>query len=152
MPNRLHRLECVFQLYPIYFLTLCTHDRTKILANPKVNEAFTVFGRNAQRYGVSPGRYVLMPDHFHALVAFAPDSISISKWVKSLKNTLSKALRHQGVQSPHWQKDFFDHVIRTEEVYWEKCRYIVENPVTTGLVQRAEDWPFQGEIFSLDNV
>jgi REP-associated tyrosine transposase len=152
MPNRLHRLERIFQSYPIYFATLCTHERRRILANQRMHEAFLTFARNSAKYWVSPGRYVLMPDHLHVLVAFAPDAISISKWVKSLKNTLSKALREQGIRSPHWQKDFFDHVIRSEESYCEKYRYIRENPVTAALVQHSDDWPFQGEVFLLGGV
>src|SRR5438094_3090358 len=113
MANRLQRLELVFDTYPIYFVTLCTHDRAKILANDNVHEAFVTFAKKGVEYCVSPGRYSIMPDHLHALVAFAPESISLSKWVKSLRNTLSKTLREQSIPAPQWQKDFFDHVIRS---------------------------------------
>jgi hypothetical protein len=41
-------------------------------------------------------------------------------------------------------------VLRSSESYSEKWDYVVANPVRAGLVRRAEDWPFQGEIFLLE--
>jgi len=74
--------------------------------------------------------YVLMPDHVHAFVGLDDRQIDLSGWMKSLKNTLSKALRFDGIAAPHWQKDFFDHVLRSQESYEEKWHYVRENPVT----------------------
>jgi hypothetical protein len=51
-----------------------------------------------------------------------------------------------GIPSPHWQKDFFDHVLRSDESYSEKWQYMRQNPVRAGLVEKPEDWEFQGEI------
>ena len=152
MPNRLYRLERVFPSYPVYVVTLCTERRKTILAAPDVHDAFLDFARRSLDYGISPGRYVLMPDHIHVLVGFSPESISLSRWVKSLRNSLSKALRRTGHPSPHWQKDFFDHLIRSDQSYLEKYEYIRVNPVKAGLVERPEDWPFQGEVFLLERV
>ena len=49
----------------------------------------------------------------------------------------------------HWQKGFFDHVIRSEESYNEKWLYVRDNPVRAGLVRSAEDWPYAGEVSAL---
>ena len=48
-----------------------------------------------------------------------------------------------------WQKEFFDHVLRSCESYSQKWDYVKENPVRAGLVKKSDDWPFQGEIESL---
>jgi hypothetical protein len=53
------------------------------------------------------------------------------------------------VPAPHWQKGFFDHVMRSEESYFEKWLYVAENPVRKHLVPRPDDWPYQGEIYPL---
>jgi REP element-mobilizing transposase RayT len=90
-----------------------------------------------------------MPDHFHLLAGFGPESISVSAWMKSLKNAISKTLNDATLSGPHWQKGFFDHVIRSEESYEQKRIYIRENPVRAGLVQAAEDWPYAGEIANI---
>jgi putative transposase len=78
------------------------------------------------------------------------EQIAISVWMKSLKNTISKTLRENGVAPPHWQKTFFDHVLRSSESYSEKWNYFRENPVRAGLVASAEDWPYVGEIFTVE--
>src|SRR5436305_14920706 len=87
-----------------------------------------------------------MLDHFHAFVAVDDEKVSLSQWMKSVKNTLSKTMRSKTISPPHWQKTFFDHVLRSAESYTEKWNYVRENPVRAGLVNRWEDWPFQGEI------
>jgi hypothetical protein len=45
-----------------------------------------------------------------------------------------------------WQREFFDQMLRSSESYSEKWNYVFENPVRAGLVTRAEDWPYAGEI------
>ena len=48
-----------------------------------------------------------------------------------------------------WERGFFDHVIRNAESYAQKWDYVRQNPVRAGLVERAEDWPYQGEIVQI---
>ena len=90
-----------------------------------------------------------MPDHIHLFAGFDPESISISAWVKSLKNAISKVLTNATFDGPHWQKGFFDHVIRSQESYEQKWLYVRENPVRARLVEAAEDWPYAGELTDL---
>ena len=149
-PERLGRLESVFVDTPIYFVTACANKRRKILACSPVHEAFIDFAKKGPTYGAWIGKYVLMPDHLHAFVALDEEKINLANWMKSLKNTLSRTLRARQISSPHWQKTFFDHVLRSSESYGGKWEYVVDNPVRAGLVARAEDWPFQGEIFPLE--
>jgi putative transposase len=128
---------------------MCTHDRRPILARPALHEAFVRFAKTSPAHGVWVGRYVLMPDHLHVFAGFGPVSISLARWEKSLKNYLSKVFKTQGFPAPHWERGYFDHVIRSEESYEEKWRYVLENPVRKGLVLQAEDWPYAGEIHEL---
>ena len=148
--QRLHRLDMVFIDEPIYFVTACTGNRRKLLAHVAVHKALIEFASDGPAHGAWLGRYVLMPDHLHAFVALDDEKITLAKWMKSLKNTLSKTLRTRKIPSPHWQKTFFDHVLRSSESYTEKWEYVYANPVRAGLVQRPEDWPFQGEIFPFE--
>jgi len=96
------------------------------------------------------GGYVLMPDHLHCFVALAPGGLNLSKWVQILKVTLAKSLRTEGEAGPYWQKGFFDHVVRSDESYGQKWEYVRHNPVRAGLVESADEWPYQGEVFRLD--
>jgi putative transposase len=149
-PQRLHRLEHLFTRSPIYFLTACSASRCKILSSTALHEAFRAFGDHASDRGAWIGRYILMPDHLHLFIAVDDELIKLPLWVKSLKNALSKQLRDNGVPSPHWQKGFFDHVLRSGESYRAKWDYVRDNPVRAGLIANADDWPFSGEIHDLE--
>jgi len=143
------RLRWLFTDYPVYYITTCTYNRRRILDQPAVHNTLIQFGQRAQDYQVAVGRYVIMPDHIHLFAGFGPESISLSMWMKSLKNAISKALRNATFVGPHWEKGYFDHVIRSEESYEQKWSYVRDNPVRAGLVQKAEDWPYAGEISQL---
>lgn len=147
--QRLRRLDSLFTDAPVYFLTACTLNRRLLLANPEVHQIFGVFATRAVKVYVTVGRFVLMPDHVHLFAAFGPRSPTLSKWMKALKGALSSGFRTAGIAGLYWQDGFFDHVLRSEESYAEKWLYVHQNPVRAGLVKRAEDWPFQGEIFPL---
>lgn len=170
-PPRLKRLDRLFVSRPLYFVTTCTEGRKAILSNTNVHEDFRRFCQAGLEHGVFVGKYVLMPDHLHLFVAFGAKYESalterrysgepvaaacarrptrLSDWIKSLKNSLSKTLRSLNIPAPHWQKGFFDHVMRSEESYSGKWLYVAENPIRKGLVTRLEDWPYQGEIYRL---
>ena len=45
-----------------------------------------------------------------------------------------------------WQKDFYDHVIRTNEDIATQVRYILDNPVRKGLVLFWQEYSFKGSI------
>jgi len=113
MAERRRRLEWLFERNPIYFVTTDTEDRAKILATPTIHKALRGFAESGPDHGAWLGAYVLMPDHLHAFVALDDRTISLSAWAKSLKNAISKALRQSDVESPHRQKGFFDHVLRS---------------------------------------
>ena len=147
--ERLHRLEQLYVDNPVYFLTFCTAGRKPILANEHIHSAFLSFCREAIARSIFVGRYIFMPDHVHLFVKLPAPSENLSDWIKSLKNYLSKTLRQQKIQAPHWQNGFFDHVLRSDESYSDKWLYMVENSVRGDLAKEWADWPYQGEIHLL---
>jgi len=149
--KRLRRLESIFVSSPVYFVTACISRRRNLLSRAVIHRAFVDFGNDGPNHGAWIGRYVLMPDHLHAFAALDAERIALAKWMKSLKNALSKVMRAQKIAAPHWQKTFFDHVLRSSESYSAKWEYVVANPARAGLVARPEEWPFQGEIFHLES-
>jgi putative transposase len=147
--ERLNRLERIFDASPIYFVTACTFKRRAILASVNVHHAFRQFATLAEGRGAYIGAYVMMPNHIHLFVALEQD-MKLSVWMKSLKNSLSRALRTLLIPSPHWQKGFFDHVLRSSESYSQKWEYVRENPVRARLAKSWEEWPFSGEVYLLE--
>jgi putative transposase len=122
---------------PIFFVTLCTSPRGKNqLCQPKI--AYAVF--SAAEYYHAHNRWhvlllLLMPDHLHALVSF-PKAESMQQVIRSWKHFLSR--RHR----LNWQRDYFDHRLRSDESHEEKAEYIRQNPVRAGLVSSPELWPY----------
>jgi len=147
--ERLRRLDRIFARSPIYFATACTFARRSILANTAVHQSFIKFAEAGESHGAYVGCYVMMPDHLHFFIAL-DRKISLSAWTKSLKNSLSKSLRSLEYSPPHFQKGFFDHVLRSDESYSQKWEYVRDNPVRAGLVKKWEDWPQRGEIWQLE--
>ena len=147
--KRLTRLGWLYTEAPVYFITACTEKRRKLLADPGSHSIFREFCEGADEHGALVGKYVLMPDHFHLFVCIPPGSLTLANWMKSLKNSLSKHWRAKGIEAPHWQKGYFDHLLRSEESHAEKWAYVRDNPLRAGLVENAQDWPYAGEIKKL---
>jgi putative transposase len=148
--RHLRRLDSVWIENPVYFLTLCAAGRRPALANDAAVAILRVeFGAAPKRYGWSVGRFVAMPDHLHFFCVNneAPSASSLSRFMAGFKQWTAKGiLRETGLAQPFWQKEFFDHVLRTDESYESKWLYVRENPVRAGLVSTADDWPYAGEI------
>lgn len=149
MMPRLQRLQEVFPDAPVYFVTACTWRLRNVLANDAARQAVESFAGSGPASGAWLGSYVLMPDHLHAFVALDPARCTLSRWMKALKAALSRTLRARGVEGTVWQKGFFDHVLRSGESASEKWAYVLANPVRAGLVAKAEDWPFWGQVHLL---
>ena len=41
-----------------------------------------------------------------------------------------------------WQRGYYDHYLRDEKEYFNIIRYILNNPVKAGFVEKYEDWEF----------
>ena len=128
----------------IIFVTVCTKSRKKILVTEEKHALIRSCWIKSDRWVV--GRYMMLPDHIHFFVA--PTSYgmdSLKKWVQYWKSLVSKEWPDPN-EYPIWQDSFWDRQLRRRESYYEKWEYVVNNPVRHGLVQKAEDWPYQGTI------
>ena len=150
-PKRLRRLDTVHTAgQPVFFLTFCTARRMRLLADAETHARFLAFcQRSAELANAWVGRYVLMPDHIHVFVGVESSSV-LSRWAGSVKKFLAVHWREQGHAAPFWQEGFFDHLLRSNESYEEKWEYVRQNPVRAGLTNTAEEWPFAGEVQTLE--
>jgi putative transposase len=149
LPPRLYR---IFPNNPVFFITFCTYRRRKLLATDFANAAFTQFANRAyEKHNVAVGRYVIMPDHLHFFVC-GPDNFELGRWIGLLKQSLAKAVSSAVETNPIWQRGFFDHLLRSDESYSQKWNYVFDNPVRAGLVRKAEEWPYSGEIVVIDRA
>lgn len=82
--------------------------------------------------------FVIMPDHFHALITPAPD-VSLEKAMQFIKGGFSFRLKSK---LDVWMRSFNESQISTEEKFMNCMRYIEENPVRRGLASTPEDFHF----------
>ena len=86
--------------------------------------------------------FVIMPNHFHAIVTPAPD-VSLEKAMQFIKGGFSfRAKRELGCQFEIWERSFTEHRIKDCEDYDRHRSYIYENPVRAGLAMKAQDYAY----------
>jgi len=128
----------------IVFVTACTKDRLRLLASDGNHNLLCQTWREATAWLV--GRYVVMPDHIHLFAAPGSLCADLDSWMKYWKSQFNKRkAEHPG----KWESGHWDTRLRQQDSYDAKWHYVVNNPVRHGLVAKAEEWPFQGEIFHL---
>ncbi|MGZ0656385.1 REP-associated tyrosine transposase [Coraliomargarita sp. W4R72] len=128
----------------IIFLTVCTHQRKRILANETVHRLLIDAWTQADHWLV--GRYVVMPDHIHLFCSPARlEHLPLKSWIRFWKSTASKSWP-QADEHPIWQIDGWDTQLRKGDSYSAKWDYVRNNPVRHKLVSKSEDWPYQGEL------
>ena len=124
----------------IVFLTVCTHQRKRILDCGRVHVALIAAWSQSTHWLV--GRYVIMPDHIHLFCTPAScESVGVAQWTAYWKRLTSQRLSDL---QPRWQRDCWDTQLRRHESYSEQWNYVRNNPVRAGLVDDAEAWSYQG--------
>jgi len=121
----------------VWFITICCRKRGR---NQLAHESTAAKLFSSALFFHQKGRWfihllLLMPDHLHALLSF-PQHEQMTRVVRAWKKF--QATDH-GIC---WQRDFFDHRLRSDESFEGKRDYIRMNPIRAGLVSSAEDWPY----------
>lgn len=74
------------------------------------------------------GHWVIMPNHVHAIITPIGDT-SLSEILHSWKSFTSKKINAaRGEVGTVWQKESFDHIVRSPETLERIEGYILENP------------------------
>jgi putative transposase len=138
-----------------YFVTSRTWEGRALFRNPKAAELFVttmLHYRDDRAYQLHA--FVLMPEHFHLLLTPSAD-LSLERAVQLVKGGSAHTLRRDlNLAFPVWQRGFSDHRIRGSADCAAHLRYIEENPVKRGLVERAGAyaWSSASGRFRVDSV
>ena len=127
-----------------YFITVCTDGHRCILSEilddcVRLTELGAVAEETLKsingRGGIVVDSYIIMPNHIHLILNLlsVEQKMTIGEFVGAVKsvtaNSWRKACTERGiVMGKVWQRGYYDHVLRCEEDYIEKRRYIEENP------------------------
>ncbi len=85
--------------------------------------------------------WCLMPNHVHIIVDMI-DSYKLSEVVHSWKSFTSNIVnRTLGRNGQLWQREAYDHIIRSEKEYRFQLSYVLDNPAKAGLKNWLWVWP-----------
>lgn len=79
--------------------------------------------------------FVVMPDHIHWLMQLENGG-NLSSVVRLYKTKVTFSL-----QQKIWQRGFHDHALRDDEGLCGVARYVVANPLRSGLVKSVGEYP-----------
>lgn len=90
---------------------------------------------------------VVMPDHVHLMIRPLPrpggGQVGLPEILQGIKGASARAINKiLGRGGAVWQRESFDRIVRDQEEFEDKCKYMWNNPVKAGLVARPEEWKF----------
>jgi len=122
-----------------FFITSATAQRRTIFQRDAVADLFMdVLLRYREERKYLLHEFVLMPDHFHALITPA-SQISLERAVQFIKGGFSFRLKSS---FPVWQASFTNHRIQDDEDFERHRDYIWMNPVRARFVRKPEEYLF----------
>jgi REP element-mobilizing transposase RayT len=86
---------------------------------------------DGQRYELTD--YVVMPNHVHLIAAFDTAEIMLTQCESWKHYTATQINRRLNRKGRLWQRDDFDHLVRSEEQFYHLRRYIADNPTKARL-------------------
>ena len=132
----------------VYHVTSVTRSRIPVFADYRAAHA-------ACRVFIDPrclGKtrllaWVLMPDHVHWLLQLGGGE-DLDVVVARLKSASArKANAALGRTAPLWERAYHDHAVRSEQTMEEIARYVVANPLRSGLVERIGQYPYWNAVW-----
>ncbi len=130
----------------VYFVTLVIKDRRKVFVNKELaSKTIDCLVDLRKKMKFNLYCYCLMPDHFHGLIGIGDSGKSLGEICGSFKS-ISTRISWEWFEGKLWQRQFYDHIIRNEDDFFDCVRYIKQNPVKAGLVENLEDWSFTSRV------
>jgi len=135
-----------------YFATICVDKNLGQCFNIAnfniVNKLIDFLRLDSEKYNFLVWTYCFMPDHLHLLVEGKDEYSDFKKFISSFKQ--KTGFYYSKIFSKKlWQTNYYEHILRKDEITQKVVRYILENPVRKNLVKDFKDYPFSGS-FILD--
>jgi len=127
-----------------YSLTFCTdHRRHVFTCSEPVSLVLEQISRAAAENQFAIVAYCFMPDHLHLLIEGQSESSDCRRFIARAKQ-YSGFYYSQAFQRKLWQRNGYERVLRDDEVTVVAARYILNNPLRSGLAEKVEDYPYVG--------
>jgi putative transposase len=122
-----------------YFVTAVTAQRRRLFQVTASAELFVKVLLDYHQQGrFLLHAFVVMPDHFHAIITPAPD-VSLEKAMQYIKGGFSFRLKSK---LEVWMRGFNETQILAEDKFLNCLQYIEDNPVRRGHSSTPRDYPY----------
>jgi REP-associated tyrosine transposase len=124
-----------------YFVTSRTWESRRLFVTDPMCSLFVeTLLKYRQEGAYALHAFVLMPDHFHALLTPSQNT-TLERAVQLVKGGSARRLGlERRLTFPVWQRGFSDHRIRDASDYAGHLHYIEQNPVRKQLVAQAAEY------------
>jgi len=87
------------------------------------------------------GAWVVMPNHVHLVLRPIDPLSEALRWLKTATAVRARKILELP-PGPFWQREYYDHWIRSRDELARVSSYIERNPVSAGLVPSPAEWPW----------
>ncbi|MFC3915085.1 transposase [Pseudaeromonas sharmana] len=125
----------------VYMTTIVTHQRERHFAEWKIGRLVCHEMKQLHDLDeVNSLAWVIMPEHCHWL--FQLRNIELARCMLKFKSRSALALNHHLQRSGRiWQPGYYERAMRSDDEVKQAARYIIDNPVRRGLVNKIHDYP-----------
>ncbi len=126
--------------YSVHFVTTVTRVRGLWFVDGSLcNEAMRLFEKYRAQTGLDCYGYVLMPDHWHAILRQSTAGPFVQRFMANMKRETSYRARELlGDGFPGWCEHYDDVFLPTQAAILKRRRYMHLNPVKRGIVEAPE--------------
>ncbi len=128
----------------LYMLTASIYQKEYlILSSQRKQECRDAFYKAAKIYNWQIVAWVVLHNHYHAIVQSPEKAETLSKFTGSYHKYTARRWNdeEQLIGRKVWW-NYWDTCIRSERDYYNRLRYVFWNPVKHGLVENPEDYSF----------
>ena len=140
----LHDPPHLFVANTLYMLTGSIYEQVHRMRSPQRKAEWRdAFQGAAKIYGWQIIAWVVLDNHYHAIVQSPEHATNLSKFINSYhKLTARKWNREDGMEGRKVWWNYWDRCIRSEDDYYSRIKYVRWNPVKHGLMERPENYEF----------
>ncbi len=128
----------------LYMLTASIYQHEPLMFSPKRKmEWIASFLNSAEIYRWQVIAWVVLHDHYHAIVQSTENAVTLPKFVGSYhKLTARKWNDEENTSGRKIWWNYWDTCFRSEQDHYTRLRYVFWNPVKHGLCTTPEEYPF----------
>jgi len=108
-----------------YFVTICTNNKEPFVKKHRQEIEKTLLNLPGRFTGLTLDYYSLTPTHLHIILILDNVKVALSQVVRTFKALVTKITGEE----TFWQRNYYEHVIRTEKALSKIREYIQNNPL-----------------------